>query len=136
MAFDENLPADVESVLNATALLDITEYQFFQLAYLRWFGQEGTDVRIESAFTRYMFESLVPSWVRYLARYVEDCERRQCLDRAAIGVQRLPHNRRMVHKGIRYAVILVLVLSGLIVFVDTMVRLAGLSTYCTFPPCY
>jgi len=136
MPFDENLPDDVQSVLNATALLDITEYQFFQLAYTRWFGRDGTDQRIESAFTGYMFHSLVPSWVRYLARHVEDCERRQCLDRDAIGVQRLPHSRRMVHKGIRYGIILVLVLAGLIVFVDTMVRLTGLGKYCTFPPCY
>ena len=136
MAFDENLPADVQSVLNATALLDITEYQFFQLSYMRWFGQQGTDRRIEVAFTSYMFQSLVPSWVRYLARYVEDCANRDCLDPFALGVQRLPHDRRMVHKGIRYAIILVLVLFGLIVFVNTMARLSGLSQHCMFPPCY
>jgi len=136
MVFDENLPADVQSVLNATALLDITEFQFFQLAYLRWFGRQGTDQKIEVAFTSYMFQSLVPSWVRYLARHVEDCASRDCLDPNAVGVQRLPHSRHMVHKGIRYAIILALVLSGLIVFVNTMVRLSGLSKLCMFPPCY
>ncbi len=136
MAFDENLPTDVQSVLNATALLDISEYQFFQLAYARWFGHAGSANRIESAFSGYMFQELVPAWVRYLARHVEDCAHRGCLDREDIGIDLLPHNQHMIHKGIRYTLVLVLVLTGLIVFVNTVVRLTGLSAYCMFPPCY
>ena len=93
MAFDENLPPDVDSVLSATAMLDITEWDFFNLAYDRWHGRPAAEDVMEPIFAAYMFDNVVPVWARHFARMVERRYRRGTLDRHALGVER-PSSRR------------------------------------------
>ena len=58
--FDEQLDPDIQSVLNAAALLDVTEYELFRIAYRRWHGKAPKASRLEAHFVAYMFRDVVP----------------------------------------------------------------------------
>jgi hypothetical protein len=136
MPFDENLAPDVDSVLNATALLDVTEWDFFNLAYSRWHGVPAKEGAMEPIFAAYMFKDVVPVWARHFARLVERLYRRGVLDRQALGVDRLPSSQQMVSRGVRYAVVVVSLLIALIVFAEFMAQIIRIGERCLFPPCY
>lgn len=136
MPFDENLAPDVDSVLKATALLDITEWDFFNLAYRRWHGGPVAEGMMEPIFAAYMFKDIVPPWVRHFARLVERLYRRGMLDRRALGVDRLPTSKQMVSRGMRYSVFIVVVVVSLVVFVEFMAQVIQIGERCYFPPCY
>jgi hypothetical protein len=136
MPFDENLAPDIDSVLNATALLDITEWDFFNLAYDRWHGEPAKEDVMEPIFAAYMFKDVVPLWARHFARLVERLYRRGILDRHALGVDSLPGSRQMVSRGVRYGVAIVVVLVALIVFAEFVAQVTLLGDRCVFPPCY
>ena len=136
MPFDEHLAPDVDSVLNATALLDITEWDFFNLAYDRWHGEPAEEGIMEPIFAAYMFNDVVPLWARHFARLVERLNRRGVLDRRALGVERLQSSRQMVSRGMRYGVLIAVTIIALIVFAEFMAQVSGLGDRCLFPPCY
>ena len=136
MPFDEHLAPDVDSVLNATALLDITEWDFFNLAYDRWHGGPAEQAVMEPIFAAYMFNDVVPLWARHFARLVERLYRRGVLDRRALGVERLPSSRRMVTRGVRYSVFIAAAIIVLIVFAQFVAQITKLAERCLFPPCY
>ncbi len=136
MPFDEDLAPDINSVLNATALLDITEWDFFNLAYDRWHGEPAKDDIMEAIFAAYMFNDVVPPWARHFARLVERSERRGSLDKRALGVDRLPSSSQMVTRGMRYTVMVAAVVAALIVFAQFAAQFIKLAERCMFPPCY
>ncbi len=57
-------------VLDAAALLDVREFDFFALAHDWWFGAHAEIKALERAFVPYMFRGIVPLWVRQYAREV------------------------------------------------------------------
>lgn len=136
MPFDEKLDPDVRAVLDAAALLDITEYELFHLAYLRWHGERAGQQTLEPFFVAYMFDDVVPPWVRHFSRLVGRLYRAGRLDRAALGVARLPRTRQMANRGMRYGVTIGLVLAALVVFAEVAAKLLELGERCMFPPCY
>ena len=136
MPRDEELTPDVDSVLNATALLDITEWDFFNLAYNRWHGGPAEEGIMEPIFAAYMFNDIVPLWARHFARLVERLYRRGVLDRQVLGVDRLPGSAQMVSRGMRYSVFIVAMLIALIVFAEFVAQIVQLGERCIFPPCY
>lgn len=136
MPFDENIRPDVQAVLDAAALLDITEYDVFHLAYARWHGERADENTMEPFFVAYMFHDVVPLWVRHFARKVQDLSRLGRLDRASMGVELLPSTRRMVRAGVRYTVGIVTALLVLLVLAQFAAQFIGLSARCFFPPCY
>lgn len=136
MPFDENLAPDIDSVLNATALLDITEWDFFNLAYNRWHGEPAKDGIMEPIFAAYMFNDVVPLWVRHFARLVERLYRRGTLDRRELGVDRLPSSSQMVTRGMRYTVMVTAIIVMLIVLAEFAAQFTNLGERCMFPPCY
>jgi hypothetical protein len=136
MPFDEDLAPDIDSVLNATALLDITEWDFFNLAYNRWHGEPANDGIMEPIFAAYMFNDVVPLWARHFARLVERLYRRGVLDRQALGVDRLPSSSQMVTRGMRYTVMVTAIVVALIVFAEFVAQFINLAERCMFPPCY
>ena len=136
MPRDEELTPDVDSVLNATALLDITEWDFFNLAYDRWHGGPAEEGIMEPIFAAYMFNDIVPLWARHFARLVERLYRRGVLDRQVLGVDRLPGSAQMVSRGMRYSVFIVAMLIALIVFAEFVAQIVQLGERCIFPPCY
>ena len=136
MPFDEHIAPDVDSVLNATALLDVTEWDFFNLAYNRWHGEPAEESAMEPIFAAYMFKDVVPVWARHFARLVERLYRRGVLDRQALGVNRLASSKQMVSRGMRYGVLLVTVIVALIMFAEFMAQMMQIGDRCMFPPCY
>ncbi len=136
MPFDEHLAPDVDSVLNATALLDITEWDFFNIAYNRWHGGPAEQAVMEPIFAAYMFNDVVPLWARHFARLVERLYRRGVLDRRALGVARLPSSQQMVTRGVRYGIFVAVVIIALVVFAEFVSQVTRLGERCLFPPCY
>jgi hypothetical protein len=136
MPFDENIAPDVDSVLTATALLDITEWDFFNLAYDRWHGEPAAEGVMEPIFAAYMFNDVVPLWARHFARLVERLYRRGVLDRQALGIDRLPGSARMVSHGMRYSIMIAVVIIALVVFAEFVAQVVKLGDRCLFPPCY
>ena len=61
-------PVDTRLVLEASTILDITEYQLFEHAYFDWFGNEPVSQQVEPLFVNYMFKGEIPTWVRQFAR--------------------------------------------------------------------
>lgn len=137
MHFDEkNINPDIRIVLQAAAILDITEWDLFHLAYRRWHGESADDEQMEPFFVAYMFRKIVPVWVRHFSRLVERLDIRGELDANKLGVKYLPRSRRMASRGMRYAVTIGLVMFALIVFAEFASQLLRLSERCMFPPCY
>ena len=136
MPFDEHIAPDVDSVLNATALLDVTEWDFFNLAYNRWHGEPAEESAMEPIFAAYMFKDVVPVWARHFARLVERLYRRGVLDRQALGVDRLASSKQMVSRGMRYGVFLVTAIIALVMFAEFMAQMMQIGDRCMFPPCY
>jgi len=56
----------------ASSLLGLKEFDFFRLAYRRWFRSQPQPEILEKAFSRYMFSEQVPVWVRHQVREVLD----------------------------------------------------------------
>ncbi len=136
MPFDENLAPDIDSVLTATALLDITEWDFFNLAYNRWHGEPAAEGIMEPIFAAYMFNDVVPLWARHFARLVERLYQRGVLDRQALGIDRLPSSAQMVSRGMRYGVAITTIMIVLVVLAEFAAQLVRLGDRCQFPPCY
>ena len=72
--------ADLAAVATSAALLEVSEFRFFELAHERWFGRPVSRPHCERLFLDYMFRDAVPPWVRHLARQVLALEARQELD--------------------------------------------------------
>lgn len=136
MPFDEHINPDTGAVLDASALLDITEYDFFHLAYLRWHGSMADEQIMEPIFVGYMFRDVVPPWARHFARLVQRLNRMGKLNRRALGVKHLPRTRQMVRRGTRYAVIVTTALVTLIVLAEFTAQILRVGERCIFPPCY
>lgn len=87
---EKSIPADVRNVLDAAALLQVSEFCLFQIAYRRWHGSDTSERLIEQHFVPYMFRSVVPFWVRQLCRRVLQASADGTLDPADFGVERGP----------------------------------------------
>jgi len=132
----EDIDADVRKVLDTAALLEITEFQLFGLAYRHWFGQPAAGRIIERHFVGYMFDDRVPFWVRRFGLHVQELQRRGTLDReTVVGALAEPHQAD-VGRGLRYAAILCAVIILLVVLVESSSYLLPYTRDCYFPPCY
>lgn len=136
MPFDEQLRPDIHSVLDAAAILDITEFELFRLAYARWHGGEAEEQSLEPFFVAYMFNDVVPLWVRDFARLVQRNCQQGTLNSQEMGVDLRPCTPQMVRKGTRFAVTIVTVMATLIVLAEVAAQLLELGARCMFPPCY
>jgi hypothetical protein len=72
-------------VVAASAVLGLREFDFFRLAYRRWFGEQPDPSVLESAFGAYMMTQRVPPWVRHLSRDVLNARRQGSLPAGAFG---------------------------------------------------
>ncbi len=132
---DENLPEDIEDVLELSAILEIREYDLFGLAYHWWFGHPANKKVLESHFARYMFNKIVPHWMRHYSRMLIDLREQGILDREELGIDRLPNaTPDSVRAGLRYTVIIISLFGLLILIAEMAVQFNVLT--CMFPPCY
>lgn len=61
---------DVHAVAEATWVLNVKPYAFFQIAYRRWYGREADEKALEAIFMNTYYSQTPPVWVRHLAREV------------------------------------------------------------------
>lgn len=100
--FDEDLAQDQWDLLESAALLQVTEFRIFELAYKDWYGAAPKAQVIEVHFRNYMFNQLIPAWVSRFCRRVVELGQDGTLNPADFGVyQRLP-SRRMMRIGQAY----------------------------------
>lgn len=104
--FDEDVARDQWDLLEAAALLQVTEFKVFELSYKAWYGVAAKQPVIEGHFRRYMFQQIIPVWVAGFCRRVVELEQQGALNPREFGIyQRLP-NRRMKLIGKTYAALL------------------------------
>ncbi|MDH3282989.1 MAG: hypothetical protein OEQ18_17940 [Gammaproteobacteria bacterium] len=133
--FDEDLPEDVEAVLDVAAILQIREFDLFHVAYRWFYGHASNEDQIERHFVLYMFKSVVPHWVRQFTRAALDLHAEGRLDPSKFGIDRLPAaTPQSVASGLRYTVILVSTVALLVLMAEASSKLFNLK--CVLPPCY
>jgi hypothetical protein len=132
---EDALPTDVLAVIKSSALLGISEFRLFQLAYRSWHGTDVSDETIEAYFIPYMFREEVPHWVRHFTRTVLDREQAGCLDPSQFGVAGKTPTPWDVVRGHLYVLGLMAILAGLLMFAAVSAEWIDLP-HCYFPPCY
>lgn len=78
----------------AASVLGLREFDFFRLAYRRWFGAQPDPGELERVFAAYMMRQRVPPWVRQMSREVLRARRAGPLPPDAFGASR--YRDRMV----------------------------------------
>ncbi|NIR97539.1 MAG: hypothetical protein GWN05_07750 [Gammaproteobacteria bacterium] len=122
--------------MNTACALDITEFRVFELAFATWYGYTPSPKRIEADFVPYMFDGVVPHWVRQYTRKVLRLQREGRLDPAALGLAPRPRTRSMLVKAGAFLITLVFVFAGLLVMAAASGKLLPFVKECYFPPCY
>lgn len=105
---DDTVPQDTLDVLAASALLQITEFHLFELAYQRWFGRQPKERELEASFAHYMFASRAPFWVRQYCRDVSIVDSEGLLNPRDFGVLPRQVPDTWVRRGLRHASLLLL----------------------------
>lgn len=133
--FDEKkIPVDVWSVLRASSVLNVGEFRVFEIAYEEWYGESGEEKMIEKHFTGYMFEDIVPPWVRHFSKKVLKLDDEGTLDPEEYGIIRNPATTYQINKGLEAIMYIV----GALIILFLLGESAGrvLQLQCMFPPCY
>jgi hypothetical protein len=135
--FDEkSMSGDVADVLEAAALLQITEFELFRIAYRRWHGVTLDDDDLERHYLPYMFKGRVPLWVRKMAREVIGEAEAEALDPRAYGILPKPLTMDMYNRGLRYFLWITVILGTLLTGAATVAELGPWYESCYLPPCY
>jgi len=129
---DRDIRPDIREVLETAAVLEISEFRVFELAYADWYGRTAPLANMERIFSTYMYHDLVPAWVRQFTRQVLRLRDENRLDPADFGVHHEPPTPTMIYLGIRYAVWAALTLALIVIGAMYIEGPAG----CFFPPCY
>lgn len=133
--FDEkDIPDDVWSVLRTASVLNVGEFRVFQLAHKEWYAEEVDEKTIEGFFTQYMFNEIVPLWVRHFCQKVLRLEDEGALDPVALGViSPREASREQKWRGIEATFWIFGSLLILILIAEIASRISELK--CGFPPC-
>ena len=131
---EEDIPDDVWGVLRSSALLEVGEFRVFEIAYQQWHGEDGEEKMIEKHFTRYMFNDIVPPWVRHFCNKVLKLDGEEALDPADFGIVRKPATREQLNKGLEAIMYIILALTCIFLLGEGAARYMQLS--CVLPPCY
>lgn len=133
--FDEKrIPNDVWSVLRAASLLSVGEFRVFEIAYEQWYGEAGDEKHIERHFTSYMFNDIVPVWVRHFCKRVMELDRENALDPADFGIVAAVATSERHNRGLEFIMLLVLMLMLFFFMGESAAKLMRLQ--CVLPPCY
>lgn len=125
------------AVLDASSVLEVTEFRLFELAFKDWYGKNADESVIEKHFADYMFASRIPGWARQFSRKILKLHAEGRLNPQHFNVfQPLP-SARMKFLGKAYAVFLLIAFTimGLSVYF-TPPEVLKVFEQCYFPPCY
>lgn len=135
--FDEkSMASDVVDVLEATSLLEVSEFEFFKLAYQRWYGVAIGDKEIEPIYLAYMFKEKVPAFVRGFAREVIERANEGEIDPREFGVVPRPLTMDMYNRGLRAILWVTVIMGTLLTGAATVAELLPWYQSCYLPPCY
>lgn len=133
--FDEGrIPEDVWSVLRTASLLSVGEFRVFEIAYEDWYGESGDEKLIEKHFTPYMFNDLVPIWVRHFCKKIIKLDSEDALNPIDFGIVPRKATIAQRNKGLDYIMLMIFFLVAMFVFGEHAAKLLRLQ--CLFPPCY
>ncbi len=107
--FDEDLQQDSLDLLEASAALEVKEFKLFELAYLQWHGKKPLPHVIEAHFSNYMFNKIIPVWVRSYSRQVVKLHRSGSLNPRAFGVYQPLPSKRLIFIGRAFTTLLILI---------------------------
>ena len=82
------LQDDVDAVSFVARLLDISEFNLFEIAYINWFGNEATKKAMDDFFGSYLTSGLVPFWLRDMVRKTLCKYRKGNLTLSEFGIHR------------------------------------------------
>lgn len=135
--FNRHVGADAVAILDASSVLEITEFQFFELAFREWYGRKASESQLEKYFAAYMFANRVPAWVRNFARKILKLHALGRLDPKSFGIwRRLPSARMMMFAKV-YVAALLLVFVGLALSASSLPEeILVVFRQCYLPPCY
>ena len=101
---------ELESVMDATTLLHISEFNFFSLAYVQWYGREIQEHTLEQIFASYMFEDIVPHWVRHLARRILSTYDLGTLDPCEFNIECPKPSSKLRYTGVGHTIMLTILM--------------------------
>lgn len=133
--FDEHkIPNDVWSVLRASSLLSVGEFRVFEIAYKDWYGEDGEETLIEKHFTGYMFNDIVPPWVRHFCKKILRLDSEGTLDPEDFGIMRKVASPEQINKGLEA----IMWIAGAMIVLFLLGESAAdiMRLQCMFPPCY
>ncbi|NOX20420.1 MAG: hypothetical protein GXO99_04065 [Nitrospirae bacterium] len=99
---------EVQEVVNAASMLQVSEYRFFEIAYEHWYGSKVEEKRLKPYYERYFNSGEVPPWVRHLARRVLSEAQRGVLNPEDYGIKPQKATLKMKIKGILIFILLAL----------------------------
>lgn len=101
---------DIDHVIISAGLLQVSEFQFFKVAYADWYGNDISDSSLEPIFTKYVYQDVVPPWVRRLARIVMSRSEEGSLDPKDFNVEHAKASPELQTQGWGYLITLAFVL--------------------------
>lgn len=125
---------DCRSVSDAATLLGLREFDYFRLAYRRWFGEQPYPDRLERAFVDYMMRQRVPPWVRMLTWQVISADRAGTLQPVAFGAERYRDRPQRPRSGPAYIAgfaVVWMLLFGALIELDGQSTMAHHQVPCT-----
>lgn len=107
---EDPLLKDINNVITASMVLQISEFRLFQIAYVQWYGREIAEKRLEYIFDDYLFEDRIPHYVRFFCRNVIRLFDEGRLDPRAYNIHHTGPTPEDRAAGIGYTVMLALIL--------------------------
>lgn len=121
----QRLDPAARQVIEAAAILEISEYELLDMAYREWYGRPPRAHVLSDAFGPYMFDGRTPFWAVALARQIIDLYNEGRLAQSRFrAVMRPPPTLRELLTAAAQSVLLLL-LFGLIYY--------AASTYTPYP---
>jgi hypothetical protein len=80
-------------------ILQISEYELFRIAYLKWFDHQISENRLDSIFKEYLANDRAPYWVNDFARKAHEKFKAGELNYKDYGIKRRVCDRRTRIKG-------------------------------------
>jgi len=126
---------DLQGVVRTAALLRVSEFEVFRLAYRQWFGQAPREPALSAPFQNYLQSARVPAWVRAFVRQVSTLQQEGRLDPGEFGIAPPPPaTPASVLTGVVAFAALCLVV---VMLVQMIVSLQdSMLARCLLPPCY
>jgi hypothetical protein len=106
----QRVQEETDQISIASDILQISEFNFFRLAYSQWFGRDIPVSRLEHIFAQYVFEEIVPYWVRHLSRRVMKKLDQGILDPSDFHVIPPKGSRKLRIEGYIYTVIISIII--------------------------